>query len=55
MVDGVELNVADQIEQVRELEGCDALGLQQHSEAADEIANVRHMGKHVVGGGEIGA
>ena len=55
MVDRVELHVADQIEQVGELEGRDAFGGEQDGEAGDEIANVRHMGEHVVGGGQVGA
>ena len=54
VVDGVELVLRDQSQQMRELEGGDTFGLQQAGEAGDEIVDVRHMRQHVVGGGEVG-
>src|ERR1035437_1996862 len=54
VVDGVKLAFGNQLEQVRKLEGCYALGFQQHGKASDEIIDVRHMGQHVVGGSQIG-
>ena len=49
MIDGVELHLLDQVQQVRELEGGDALGAKQDTEAVDEIGQVGDVGEHIVG------
>ncbi len=55
MVDRIELHVANEVQQMGELEGRDAFGSEQDGEAGDEVANVGDMGEHVVGGGQVGA
>ncbi len=47
VVDGVELHLLHQPQQVRELEGERALRLQHVTEAAHEVADVRNVGQHV--------
>jgi hypothetical protein len=44
VVDGVELAVGNELEQMRKLEGCYALGFQQHGKTRHEIIDLRHMG-----------
>src|SRR6266545_5429831 len=54
MVDGVELAAIDQALEMMELEGRDAVRLEQNGEAANEVVDVRHMREHVVRGHEVG-
>ena len=54
MVDGVELVLRDQAEQVRHLDRDGPLGLEQDAEALGEVAEARHVREHVVGGDQIG-
>ena len=49
MVDGVELHLLDEVQQMREFEGDDALVLQDLPEARHEVADVGHMRQDVVG------
>ena len=48
MVDRVELALADELQEVRELEAGDAGRLEQQREAAHEVVDVRHVRQHVV-------
>ena len=43
VVDGVELVVSDELEQMRELDGDHAFGTQQRSQARNKIVEVRDM------------
>ena len=54
VIDRVELHLFDQVQQVRELEGQHALGLENVAEAADEGVQVRHMGQDIVGCHQVG-
>ena len=54
VVDGVELVLRDQAEQVRHLDRDGPLGLEQDAEALGEVAEARHVREHVVGGDQIG-
>ena len=55
VVDGVELVVLHQLEQVRELHGDDAVGGEQHRHSRDEVVEIGHVGQHVVAEEEVGA
>ncbi len=54
MVQGIELMLGHQAEQVRELERGNAIALEQGRETAQEIVDVRHMGQHIVGRHQVG-
>ena len=49
----IELIVSRHLQQMRKFEGRDAARLEEGREAADEIVDVRHMRKHVVGGRKV--
>ena len=53
VVDRVELVLAQQAQQVRELERRHAVGLEQRREAGDEVVDVGNVGQDVVGGDEV--
>ena len=55
VVDGVELHLLDQVQEVGKLKGEHALGLQHVAEAGDERVQIGHVGQHVVGGHQVGA
>ena len=54
VVDGVELDVLDEFEQVRELEGRSALRFQERRDPGNEIVELRHVREHVIRDNEIG-
>ena len=45
----------DQAEQMRELQGGHALGLEQDGQAFDEPVEIADLGQHVVGDEQVGA
>ena len=55
VVDRVELDLLDQFEEMGKFDGRRAGGLQQRSDAGDEVVQPRHMGQHVVADDQIGA
>ena len=55
MVDGVELVVRHQPQQVRELHRDHAVGLRAGSSARDEVVQVGHVREHVVAEQQVGA
>ena len=55
VVDGVELVVPHQLEEVRELHGDDAVGGEQRGHAADEVVEVGHVREHVVAQQQVGS
>ena len=54
VIDGVELRLLDQPEQVREFERDHAAGLERGLQPADEIVDVGNMGEDVVAADEVG-
>ncbi len=54
VVDGVELRVLDQAQQMREFQGDGAAGLERGLHALGEIVDVGHVGVHVVAGDQVG-
>ena len=54
VVDGVELDVLDEVAHVRVLDGEQAVVGEQDGEAADEVVQVGHVGHHVVGDDHVG-
>ena len=55
MVDGVELLLVHQPQQVRELERRHAARLEQQRQPGDEVVERRHVGEHVVAHQQVGA
>ena len=55
VVDGVELVVPHQLEEVRELHRDDAVGGEQRGHAADEVVEVGHVREHVVAQQQVGS
>jgi hypothetical protein len=53
VIDGVELHLLDQIQQVRKFERGDALGRKQFGEPGDKVSRRRRMGEHIVGDHQI--
>src|ERR1700722_947778 len=49
VVNGVELALLDQVDNVRRFNHCDAGGLQQGGDAVDEAVEVGHVSEHIVG------
>jgi hypothetical protein len=54
VINGVELVLRHQPQEVREFKRGNAFGLKQYGKTCDEVVDARHVGEHVVGGGEIG-
>ncbi len=54
VVDGVELAVVDEILDVRHLDDCNAVVLEQARDAAHEAVGVGHVGEDVVGVDDVG-
>ena len=54
MVQGVELLLGHQPQQVGKLEGGHTARLQQRGKALEEIIDIRHMSQHVVGRHQVG-
>ena len=54
MVDGVELVLLDQADQMREFERDDTLRLQEDLHAGDEVVEIRNLRQHVVADDQIG-
>ena len=54
MINRIKLVFGHQFEQVRKLEGGNALWLQQARKACNEIIDVRHVCEHIVGRGKVG-
>ena len=55
MIDGVELRVLHQLQQVRELHAENAVIGQQNPETGHEIIQIRHMSEHVIADEQIAA
>ncbi len=55
VVDGVELVVLDQPQQVGKLQSQNTVGLQQNLQPFDEIVQVRNLRQHVVAEDQISA
>ena len=53
VVDGVELALLDQVDNVRRLDHGHTRGLQQGSDAVDEAVQIGHMREHIVGQEDI--
>jgi hypothetical protein len=54
VVDRVELHLADEVEEMRELDRQHARRLEHAGEAGDEVVEVGHVRQHVVGDHEVG-
>ena len=54
VIDRVELDVLDQLEKMRKLDGHGAVGLQQQGDAGDKVIELRHMREHIVADDQIG-
>ncbi len=54
VIDGVELALLDQVDDVRRLDDGHACGLQQGSDAVDEAVQIGHVGEHIVSQEDIG-
>ncbi len=53
VIDGVELVLCDQLQQVREFDSDDSLGSEQCAKAGHEVVEVGHVSQHVVGDEEV--
>ena len=53
MIDGVELALLDQVDNVRRLDHGDTRGLQQCLDAVDETVQVSDVREHIVGQEDI--
>lgn len=53
VVNGVELIVLDQTQEMRKLKGGDAIRFEQNPESTHEVVDVRHVRQHVVGDDQI--
>ena len=53
MIDGIELDLFDEVEQVRKLKCGYAVGIEQFRKSFGKIIDIRHMGEDIVGRHEI--
>src|SRR6267378_4695036 len=53
VIDGVELVLTHQLQEMRKLEGRNPIRCQEISEATDEVIDIGHMGDHIVGDDQI--
>ena len=55
VIDRVKFSSLDQAKQMWKLKGHHSTRLEQFSNACNEVIDIRHVGKHVVGHDEVGA